>query len=108
MKLVCDKSGVILYYISTTFKLHLNTFSNPTHFMSCSVIKAMLQTFTHLRYADICLQSHIKTETLKNTGSCQQAGAAEPEQHFIHQCIVPSSDLINCKLFTFITALILV
>jgi len=37
MKLVCDKSGVILYYISANFKSHFNTLSKPTYFISCSV-----------------------------------------------------------------------
>lgn len=86
----------------------------PTHifetyiFMSCSVIENYAAVFYTLV---ICWQMSSIIHwnwTLQKTGACEQAVAPEPQQHFIHQYIVSSSDLINYKLFIFSTALKLV
>jgi hypothetical protein len=61
------------------------TFSKPTHFLSCSVIKFVLQTLTHFRYAKNVLHSYIKIETLSNSGVRLQTGAAE-----LHQDLTPN------------------
>jgi hypothetical protein len=44
MKCVCDKSGVFLLHFCY-FQITLNTFSKPTHFMSCTVTENYAEDF---------------------------------------------------------------